>query len=67
MNAAIDYGKKNGKSIYVFDVDDASGMVMHQNYVPKAMVQSCGLKASAWLTEVLVLLGGKVSDPTFVL
>jgi hypothetical protein len=61
LNAAVDYGKKNGKAIYVFGVDDASGKVLHQNFVPSDMVRSHGLKASAWLTEISMVVGGKVS------
>lgn len=61
LNAAVDYGKKNGKAIHVFGIDDASGKVLHQNFVPLNMVQSHGLKASAWLTEVSMVVGGKVS------
>jgi hypothetical protein len=67
LNAAIDYGKKNGKAIYVFGVDDASDSVLHQNHVPKQMEQRHGLKASNWLAEVLVVLGGKVSHLQFML
>lgn len=67
LDAAIDYGKKNGKVIYVFGVDDASDSVAHQNYVPKQVEQSYGLKASNWLAKVLVVLGGKVSHLQFML
>lgn len=61
MKAAIDYGNKNGKAIYVFSVDTAKGQVAHQNYVPKEIVKSKKLDAKTWLGEVSKILGGKVS------
>ena len=61
MKAAIDYGNKNNKSIYVFSVDTAKGQVAHQNFVPKELVKSKKLDAKTWLGEVSKLVGGKVS------
>jgi alanyl-tRNA synthetase len=61
MKAAVDYGNKNGKAIYVFSVDTAKGQVAHQNYVPKELVKSKKLDAKTWLGEVSKLVGGKVS------
>jgi hypothetical protein len=60
MKAAIDYGNKNGKAIYIFSVDTAKGQVAHQNYVPKELVKSKKLDAKTWLGEVSKLVGGKV-------
>lgn len=60
MKAAVDYGNKNGKAIYVFSVDTAKGQVAHQNYVPKELVKSKKLDAKTWLGEVSKLVGGKV-------
>jgi hypothetical protein len=62
MKAAVDYGNKNGKAIYVFSVDTAKGQVAHQNYVPKELVKSKKLDAKTWLGEVSKLVGGKVSS-----
>ncbi|KAJ9125168.1 hypothetical protein QFC22_000122 [Naganishia vaughanmartiniae] len=59
MKAAVDYGNKNGKAIYVFSVDTAKGQVAHQNYVPKEIVKSKKLDAKTWLGEVSKILGGK--------
>jgi hypothetical protein len=61
MKAAVDYGNKNGKAIYVFSVDTAKGQVAHQNYLPKEIVKSKKLDAKTWLGEVSKILGGKVS------
>jgi hypothetical protein len=60
MKAAIDYGNKNNKAIYIFSVDTAKGQVAHQNYVPKELVKSKKLDAKTWLGEVSKLVGGKV-------
>ncbi|KAI5450829.1 Alanine--tRNA ligase [Naganishia albida] len=59
LNAAIEYGKKNDKAIYVFGVDHLSGKVLHQNFVPKDMVCCYELKASEWLMQVATQVGGK--------
>ncbi|KAJ9127922.1 hypothetical protein QFC24_000207 [Naganishia onofrii] len=59
MKAAVDYGNKNGKAIYVFSVDTAKGQVAHQNYLPKEIVKSKKLDAKTWLGEVSKILGGK--------
>lgn len=61
LNAAIEYGKKNDKAIYVFGVDHLSGKVLHQNFVPKDMVCCYELKASEWLMQVATHVGGKAS------
>lgn len=60
LGNVITQGKKLGKTVYVFSVDQEANKVMHGNYVPPAM-KSKGLDARTWASKVSEVLGGKVS------
>ena len=52
-------GRKSGKAVYVFSVDEASGKVAHVNFVPPS-VKAKGADARIWASKVTDIIGGKV-------
>ncbi|KIK68832.1 hypothetical protein GYMLUDRAFT_152556 [Collybiopsis luxurians FD-317 M1] len=51
-------GRKLGKAVYVFSVDEASGKVAHVNFVPPS-IRAKGADARTWATKVTDMIGGK--------
>jgi hypothetical protein len=59
LGNVIAQGKKLGKAVYVFSVDQEGNRVVHGNYVPET-VKAKGLDARTWASKVVEILGGKV-------
>jgi len=58
LQSVLTHGKKLGKAVYVFSVDEEAAKVAHANYIPPPM-QAKGLDARAWSSVVVRVLGGK--------
>lgn len=54
-------GRKLGKAVYVFSVDEEGGKVGHVNHVPPFLKEK-GADARTWASKVGEVLGGKVSE-----
>ncbi len=52
-------GRKLGKAVYVFSVDEEGGKVGHVNHVPPSLKEK-GADARTWASKVGEVLGGKV-------
>lgn len=59
LGNVITQGRKLGKAVYVFSVDQEANKVAHGNYVPPE-VKSKGLDARTWASKISEVLGGKV-------